>query len=546
MKYTAITIGPIYKTLKNARKTREFWGGSYLFSYMMKQIIKEIKKTKAEIILPFSDNIKIKEKRFDVLNDKYEAGLFPDRLIVKENDNCNFSKIQDIIKDVENEVKNEVVREINIHFELKENENPNLYFKNFFRIYSVQREFDNSTLKRDIVETLFANLDVLELQEKFIESETSNFIADFLTTSSFKTGKQHSFLIDDSMKIGEKENVRFQSIIEISAKELIDKLSPEEKKQFENKIGKAEKSNEESLIKYLKENDRTKKLFKTHHKYIAIVHIDGDNFSKINKNLDDVFFKMFSDCLAKYSLRIYEEIKDYGGLPVYIGGDDALFFAPVRNGDKNIFTLIDKIDKIFVEEFNEIIQHELAKKENGIIPSLSVGISLSYYKFPLQEALEISQKQLDGVAKKFHGKNAVAFNVLKHSGQEFHACFNKYKPKLKDNKIKRDDSFTTYKIFKKLITLYIEKDSFLSSLSNKILLNKEILKEIGKDKKRVSNFINQNFDEAVHKKDDSMHLLRIMKVLIPNVYCAYGEKEIINTLYGALRMVKFLNRKDNE
>ncbi|MFW2427635.1 type III-B CRISPR-associated protein Cas10/Cmr2, partial [Aliarcobacter butzleri] len=39
MKYIALTIGPIYKTLKNSKKTRELWGGSYIFSYIMKQII---------------------------------------------------------------------------------------------------------------------------------------------------------------------------------------------------------------------------------------------------------------------------------------------------------------------------------------------------------------------------------------------------------------------------------------------------------------------------------------------------------------------------
>ena len=40
--YTALTIGPIYKTLANARHTRELWAGSYTFSYLMKQILRKI------------------------------------------------------------------------------------------------------------------------------------------------------------------------------------------------------------------------------------------------------------------------------------------------------------------------------------------------------------------------------------------------------------------------------------------------------------------------------------------------------------------------
>ncbi|MDR2511860.1 MAG: hypothetical protein LBC89_05325, partial [Bacteroidales bacterium] len=33
--YTAISIGPIYKTLTMARKPLEIWAASYLFSYLM-------------------------------------------------------------------------------------------------------------------------------------------------------------------------------------------------------------------------------------------------------------------------------------------------------------------------------------------------------------------------------------------------------------------------------------------------------------------------------------------------------------------------------
>jgi len=34
MNYLALTIGPIYKTLSNAKKPKELWSGSYVFSYI--------------------------------------------------------------------------------------------------------------------------------------------------------------------------------------------------------------------------------------------------------------------------------------------------------------------------------------------------------------------------------------------------------------------------------------------------------------------------------------------------------------------------------
>ena len=58
--YFALTIGPIYKTLSQAQKTREFWGSSYMFSWIMREIIVGLiddKKTieSKNILMPHRD-----------------------------------------------------------------------------------------------------------------------------------------------------------------------------------------------------------------------------------------------------------------------------------------------------------------------------------------------------------------------------------------------------------------------------------------------------------------------------------------------------------
>ena len=55
MKHTAITLGPIYKTFMYAKKTRELWAASYLFSYLMKTLIVAFKTADndIDIIIPF-------------------------------------------------------------------------------------------------------------------------------------------------------------------------------------------------------------------------------------------------------------------------------------------------------------------------------------------------------------------------------------------------------------------------------------------------------------------------------------------------------------
>ena len=66
MKYTAISIGPIIKTLAMARKPRELWAASYLFSYLMKCIYTAAEDAEAnsdEDNQDFEDNFTSKVNR---------------------------------------------------------------------------------------------------------------------------------------------------------------------------------------------------------------------------------------------------------------------------------------------------------------------------------------------------------------------------------------------------------------------------------------------------------------------------------------------------
>ena len=50
-KYIALTIGPIYKTLANAKKPKELFSSSYIFSYIMREIISKFKDR--EFVTPY-------------------------------------------------------------------------------------------------------------------------------------------------------------------------------------------------------------------------------------------------------------------------------------------------------------------------------------------------------------------------------------------------------------------------------------------------------------------------------------------------------------
>ena len=101
MKYTALTIGPIYKTLQSVKSAKAIWSASYMFSYLMKEIIKESKVLNINVLLPYFDA--------DLLNKKNQTGLFPDRLMIRGEVNLQ-PAIEKVIDDFGEKVFEEIGR----------------------------------------------------------------------------------------------------------------------------------------------------------------------------------------------------------------------------------------------------------------------------------------------------------------------------------------------------------------------------------------------------------------------------------------------------
>lgn len=94
MNYIALTVGPIYKTLANAKKPKELFASSYIFSYFMRKIIKEFKDR--EFITPY-----IKDE--SIFDEDSPVGLFHDRFIFKSNEN-DIYKLKSVIADTIKEI----------------------------------------------------------------------------------------------------------------------------------------------------------------------------------------------------------------------------------------------------------------------------------------------------------------------------------------------------------------------------------------------------------------------------------------------------------
>lgn len=541
MIYTALTIGPIIKTLQSVKSTKAIWTASYIFSYLIKQIIIEIKKLSGiEIILPYSDEIDGKNP----LTEPYRAGLFPDRIIIMGD--VDLKKIIDA-----------VIKQFADHSKISEN-----YLKQYFNFYHLKIELGYDT---KILLQIYNMLDSMELQQRVLVDANNSDLIQF-----FEKKRPYNFLIQNEFAARP-----FPSTIEIAMAEYEEKYGDDER--YIEAVKKLKKGEDENQIDFIKDIKAiVSDSFRNYQKYIAVVQADGDNIGSFIKFLYEQsnkadLIERFSKNLLSFAIEAVKLIQAFKGTPIYAGGDDLLFFAPVAhssyNSDtkqfaikKTIFTLIHELDEKFKIYFNDdsvfskIIEkavEEFAKRgEYFKTPTISYGVSISYYKFPLNQALEEGLNQLFYTAKKTDKKNAVSYTVLKHSGQFFGTTYHK-----------DEDSYTT---FNELIKENLVGDNFVHSIIYKLEPQKEVIKAIGVGNLLIremmfDNFFENNFNENIHrKKENKKELIPILektKQLFKEVYSENELKgsvieinkkneENLTKIYSALRFIDFIHNKE--
>jgi CRISPR-associated protein Cmr2 len=463
MTYLALTIGPIYKTLKDAKKTRELWGGSYLFSYVMKQIIAEFQER--EFVVPY-----IKDK--SIFDSGKEIGLFHDRFIFEAQEG-------------DREAVEKRVEEV-LHYLSEDTKVDYNFLNSYFQISIVEKTLEEGA------NPILEMTPLLDTAELFVE------VAQYKENKLTKMLKgNNGFLTKEAF--GEKKS--FPSLPEIAMRDI-------------------EEVNVKALLKddelEVYENSELKPLLKPYHKYYAIVHADGDSMSKVVEKLKGrEAFQEFSKKLFTYGEASHKIIKAYGGETIFAGGDDLLFFAPVVSGDQTIFELCDKISQGFNQEFK------------GTEATLSFGISIQYYKFPLYEALEKSRTLLF-VDAKSKPKNNIAFSVTKHSGQTFKSIIHK-----------EGELYENFRLFSSNLQGGEDIDNFLHSIHHKIESNKPLLKEIASSKEQLQNFFDNYFNEEVHK-EYRVFFEQLVTFIYESYRVAKEGENPLDKVYATLRFIKFV------
>ena len=169
--------------------------------------------------------------------------------------------------------------------------------------------------------------------------------------------------------------------------------------------------------------------------------------------------------------------------------------------------------------------------------ALSFGLTITYHKFPLFEARQLSYDQLAYRAKKVKWKgggekNAVAFRLLKHSGAYFEGVLSKTVLKnfvAAEQQIRGIDG--------DLLSGIVYKMDTLSSL----LENLQKGNDLGA---RLSTMFDNFFNEPVHQRNkDQMYLVQsLLKSIYKDSYSIQDEASDKN-IYALLRLLKFVTDK---
>ena len=303
MKYIALTIGPIYKTLKNAKKPKDLFASSYIFSYIIKNIIKEFKDR--TFITPYI-------KDGSIFDENSPVGLFHDRFIFESIDG-DLSKLEMIIINVCNDIASQLRLE---HHQVKE----------YLQIHYFEKELDNS--KNPILE-LTPYLDTKELFFQISQDET------FAKSLRRKKGDDDNFLtagkniIDDLKKLSHNN---YYCVVHADGDNMSKAI--EDKNKIEN-VSK-------NLFEYCKESNKLIKDFGG-----QTIYAGGDDLlffaPVLNKDKNKTIFELCEKISNIFNTKIPSATLSFGisinyvKFPLYEAVENSreLLFAKAKNDQRN-------------------------------------------------------------------------------------------------------------------------------------------------------------------------------------------------------------------
>ncbi len=514
-KYVGITIGPIGDTLSEVSIPAALWFGSYLFSDITKRICSALQDEKTAI----GSSIQIYSPHFsDDTKTDDGIGKFHDRIIFFAEDFCE-EKLKQLIQKVKKETSKGFGKQGG------EEAKEEYFLEKYLQIHYVV--FDKEELNgENCILKLSPYLDALELMRTFPEDNQDNPFRKLFLDHGDVSGNQ-KIKASELFKQIKDEKSKKQFVRETD-KEKIHIRSIEE---IANPWGIEEK--QENLKKY---------------RYFAVVQADGDNITRLLKELTNENITRFSKVCLEYAQEAAKKIAKFGGMTIYAGGDDLLFLSPVENRKGiSVFELCQNLGKIFQEKIKS--EEELSRTKN--LPTLSFGISIQHVKYPLYEAKRNADILLY-VAKNKGGKDCMAIELLKHSGQRIGLTIkNKKWEGIMSDDQKEDFEYDQFKTLMQLkLGKNADEELVLHGMWHKLFQYESVLKEMDKQLNEESyQDAWLNLFDNPNQKDLQEYVRNISDIYYTFLKNTNGETEkekVREKLFGMLRIKQFLTEKGDE
>jgi len=493
-------IGPIFDFTSQSRKTVDFWGASFLFSYLMAEVGRVICQKDGRIFLPYLD-----DNPMFLEDGEVTCGSVPDQIYAvfeKSKKEAIEKALEDIIVTTMKEKiiphfsatagvsfsdtnKSEIQKFINFFYIVNEIRGDTPTYNEFIeaerkiRMRAAFRPFEQATSSSGINKWEKCNL--CGDRQKVFQIDIEKDAKDLLDTERIcsvcllkrylpkiaeklnpnikaPSGEDHYQSTSDIAAIPIRERMKlFESFIPECLKKLDEKdrilreeckAGPDEgqgRGYFDMSLNALKDFREtfKQCEDRLKENGGDYMPFAwLNRPFYSIVYMDGDNMGEVlKKNADNFepYIKKASELLSKFSSSVNKIITDYCGQLIFAGGEDINFVIHPEY-------LLDCVEKLN-ESYNRLFAEDDLTKPMAEKFTLSTGAIVCYHKYPLSEAIRRAGAMLKEHAKQHKGKNATAISLIKGHTETLNLTFsNSLIDKLKAMKeclIKADISRTT-------------------------------------------------------------------------------------------------------
>lgn len=528
--YVGCTIGPVFATLNKAKEPLEIWMASYLFSRIAQEIVAKLKENcDVELVSPSSDG---SAKANMIMG----VGLYSDHIFFSI-ENATAVVVEKLLEDAKKAalavLAADIVRSLNQEAKII----PEYTDKLCKAIYVLSIVHTSDEYNSFPLHSMTDELDLLECYPPYVR------LAD----------NDHSDLLEEYLISLAQDRSAWIKGHGIDGKQL-------------NRLLQCDKSTEQDGIDL--------------NRYVALVQADGDFMGSLLGALSE---EKHTDLVSDISNFLFERgaanaeiVRNYGAMPIYFGGDDMLFLAPIKGtieGNRaSLFNLIDHLEAQFEEAFEKMLE-TIEKEKQAIFenvfkkirskPSLSFGVMICHRKYPFKLIRETAANALFSQAKNAkwtneRKKKAVHIELRKHSGQTSKLCM----------RVGTTDA-SAYRHFMKLEHAEIPTLS-LHALHWKIMEQRHIvsyLLVIQDDqirKKRLRSWLIHNFNETLPEQFDATdpentHTQAVDPIVdflcavaddLWNDQCSDKDKEatirkIINNIDGAFRLLEFLSADEN-